>query len=606
MSTILVVEDMPICREPLAALLRARGYDVVCAEDGLQALQYLCKQRPNLVLLDLGLPKMDGIELLKSMWAHAEMKKIPVIVLTGSSDRKHVLAARALGACEYLLKAAFSLEHLLERIERYAPMHLQPVQAAGRLVADPVRRPSPSAAALDPAPAPVRPRPAASAEDEPIPRLLTREETIQRVEAVTGSRTLAGVVSEVVRLANSPRGAISDLAGVLKKDPVLASQVLGVANSAKFATQKLRITSVEEAVRNLGAGRVATLAATAGIFGAFPVEAKDGFDLLRCWLHSFATAAVLERILPATDECSAGTIHLIGLCHDLGEIVLRQHLAAEYQQILKLAERLGKLPSQVESVALGVRHDELIGLILDKMALPTTLSLPIRDFHAREGAARPPSKMTTALRIADYCANAMMLAANPGARIAPLTRGECRMVLGSEEFPVLDDTMLRCDCLMTTQSLARLTSRESEILFQPLIPKSELKVAYFRHPTLAPLDPLLLALTQLCNVELLADVPTEPGQLAQYQAIVIAAPALRVEPFIIDKLQALHAENPVGRMPVVYLSPASDACTKPGEVLALNYPLSLACLAEAVCGVCGLEEAGKENGAAAEASAEAA
>jgi hypothetical protein len=240
------------------------------------------------------------------------------------------------------------------------------------------------------------------------------------------------------------------------------------------------------------------------------------------------------------------------------------------------------------------------------MALPTTLSLPIRDFHAREGAARPPSKMTTALRIADYCANAMMLAANPGARIAPLTRGECRMVLGSEEFPVLDDTMLRCDCLMTTQSLARLTSRESEILFQPLIPKSELKVAYFRHPTLAPLDPLLLALTQLCNVELLADVPTEPGQLAQYQAIVIAAPALRVEPFIIDKLQALHAENPVGRMPVVYLSPASDACTKPGEVLALNYPLSLACLAEAVCGVCGLEEAGKENGAAAEASAEAA
>src|SRR5687767_13301151 len=109
-TTVLVVDDMAIFRDPIAASLRLAGYETLCAADGAEALQVTRDRRPNLVLLDLAMPKVDGITFLKQLRADPAVAGTPVILLTAISERKSVLAAAELGVSDYLLKSRFTLK----------------------------------------------------------------------------------------------------------------------------------------------------------------------------------------------------------------------------------------------------------------------------------------------------------------------------------------------------------------------------------------------------------------------------------------------------------------------------------------------------------------
>jgi len=117
-STILVVDDMAIFRDPLAASLRLAGYETVCAADGKEALARVGEGRPDLVLLDLAMPVLDGLGFLRAFRADPANARVPVIVLTAAAERHTVLEAAALGAREYLLKSRFSMQDMLERVKR--------------------------------------------------------------------------------------------------------------------------------------------------------------------------------------------------------------------------------------------------------------------------------------------------------------------------------------------------------------------------------------------------------------------------------------------------------------------------------------------------------
>ncbi len=119
-STILIVEDNAGTRQPLARLLRYEGYETLCTKDGEEALEALRFMRPSLILLDLLLPIMDGVEFLKVMRKNSRWEDIPVIVWSGaSSDHPSVQAAHQLGARDYFVKAHFTMEQLLTSIRRH-------------------------------------------------------------------------------------------------------------------------------------------------------------------------------------------------------------------------------------------------------------------------------------------------------------------------------------------------------------------------------------------------------------------------------------------------------------------------------------------------------
>jgi CheY-like chemotaxis protein len=117
MPTILLVEDNELNRDMLSRRLIRKGYDVLIAEDGAKGLSAATDGKPDLILMDMSLPVLDGWEATRRLKAEPQTRAIPVIALTAhamSSDREKAVAA---GCDDYDTKPV-ELERLLAKIER--------------------------------------------------------------------------------------------------------------------------------------------------------------------------------------------------------------------------------------------------------------------------------------------------------------------------------------------------------------------------------------------------------------------------------------------------------------------------------------------------------
>ena len=112
MTFVLVVDDDPAMRRTLSINLRARDYDVETAGDGRSALQIVDERMPDVVLLDLGLPDVDGVAVLRRLRTFTE---VPVIVVSARTESDDKVEALDLGADDYITKP-FSIEELLARV----------------------------------------------------------------------------------------------------------------------------------------------------------------------------------------------------------------------------------------------------------------------------------------------------------------------------------------------------------------------------------------------------------------------------------------------------------------------------------------------------------
>jgi two-component system alkaline phosphatase synthesis response regulator PhoP len=121
MATILVVDDSPSCREPIAASLRLAGFKTLCAGNGQEALSILQNERPDLILLDIAMPVMDGITTLQKIRAIPEFVNLPVIMLTAATEQRYIDQAGPLRPADYMLKSHFSLRDLVARVKRHLP-----------------------------------------------------------------------------------------------------------------------------------------------------------------------------------------------------------------------------------------------------------------------------------------------------------------------------------------------------------------------------------------------------------------------------------------------------------------------------------------------------
>src|SRR3954462_4367654 len=108
--TILVIDDDVCMRDLLRLHLSNAGYDVSVAEDAVDAGHSLLKQRPDLILADIEMPYMDGLEFLQAVKADDTMSSVPVILVTGSDDAES--KAQQLGAAAFLTKPLFVAELL--------------------------------------------------------------------------------------------------------------------------------------------------------------------------------------------------------------------------------------------------------------------------------------------------------------------------------------------------------------------------------------------------------------------------------------------------------------------------------------------------------------
>lgn len=119
---ILVVDDCQTTRKILGLYLKAKGFDVVSAENGLDAIEKLASHDVNLIMSDLNMPFMDGIELVKTLKADPNTLHIPILMVTTEADPEEKAKAMEAGASAYLVKpvtaeaVAFNIKDILKEI----------------------------------------------------------------------------------------------------------------------------------------------------------------------------------------------------------------------------------------------------------------------------------------------------------------------------------------------------------------------------------------------------------------------------------------------------------------------------------------------------------
>jgi DNA-binding response OmpR family regulator len=115
---ILFIEDESALQKTLGDVLTQEGYKMIPALNGEIGLKLAKTKKPDLILLDLILPKLHGLEVLKKLKEDEETRDIPVIVLTNIENLNEVDKAIELGATTYLVKAQYSLEEVVEKIKK--------------------------------------------------------------------------------------------------------------------------------------------------------------------------------------------------------------------------------------------------------------------------------------------------------------------------------------------------------------------------------------------------------------------------------------------------------------------------------------------------------
>jgi CheY-like chemotaxis protein/HD-like signal output (HDOD) protein len=580
MKTILVVDDMAVFREPIAFCLRGQGYTAVCAGNGVEALGLLMTKPVDLILLDIGMPVMDGLTFLKAMSSDPNLPKPPVILLTAVAEKDYVIQAAKFGVRDYLLKSRFSLKDLLARVgERLAhpkahadaPANAS-TDAGAKPPADPVAAPkaptidTPAGETSAHAPAPT---PTGGGLD--VPRLLTGDKCLLRTQSAMAKMKLSGVASKLIALATSSGGGPAELVSLVNRDRTLSGIIVEATNKVLAAPGK-EVTALASAVDVFGYSAIRDLATTLAIFDTMPPTANGWKETSPWWEHSLAVAALCKRLLNSGHPGTEAAAYLAGLCHDVGEMLLRSHFTDEYRQVLEVHARTGKNRDELERAMLGITRGQLTQMILQDIGLPDAVRRSIALFYGETTGTRAAANepLARALRMADAYACGLGLTPPEGSAICSFTRAHSRNATGDENPPAPDAAAF-------AERISRTISQLTDTPFKtPVLPGEAAlrpKVWLARDPMLSSFDPIAAGLGPICDLAIrdrLPEVsppapadgsPAPANEVADLKGVVIAARNTTTSGFTsADVFKLLNSAGNTA-LPILWLTERNDAGT---------------------------------------------
>lgn len=116
MTKVLIIEDEDVLRNVLAKKLEKEGYEVITAENGEIGMDKIRNENPEMILLDIMLPKKNGYQVMGEMYADEKLKKIPVLIISNSGQPVEIQKLVKLGACDYLVKADFDPQEVIDKM----------------------------------------------------------------------------------------------------------------------------------------------------------------------------------------------------------------------------------------------------------------------------------------------------------------------------------------------------------------------------------------------------------------------------------------------------------------------------------------------------------
>ncbi len=118
MKQILLVEDDPFLIDIYTTKFKENGFSIEAASDGNQAIRVLSEKKPDLLLLDIVLPRVDGWEILRQIKVDEKLKDVPVVVLSNLGQKSEIDKAFALGAAKYLIKAHYTPSEVVAEVKK--------------------------------------------------------------------------------------------------------------------------------------------------------------------------------------------------------------------------------------------------------------------------------------------------------------------------------------------------------------------------------------------------------------------------------------------------------------------------------------------------------
>lgn len=112
-----LIEDDPLIAEMYTTKFTKEGYDIKHAADGAAGLEMVKQEKPDIILLDIIMPKMDGFQVLTELRKEAAFKDTPVIMLTNLGQEEDVQKGRALGATDYFIKTNFTPAAIVDKVK---------------------------------------------------------------------------------------------------------------------------------------------------------------------------------------------------------------------------------------------------------------------------------------------------------------------------------------------------------------------------------------------------------------------------------------------------------------------------------------------------------
>ena len=119
MAKILFIEDDPLIIKIYTTRLTADGYQVLSAENGADGITLAEKELPDLIVLDIMMPKVDGFGVLQKLRSHPQLKDKPILVYSNLAQEEELNRARQLGATEFIVKANLSPTEMVAKIKQY-------------------------------------------------------------------------------------------------------------------------------------------------------------------------------------------------------------------------------------------------------------------------------------------------------------------------------------------------------------------------------------------------------------------------------------------------------------------------------------------------------
>ncbi len=413
MRTILVVDDTAIFREPIDAVLRNEGYEVLLASDGAKALELLATSQPDLVILDIGLPLKSGLDVLRLMRAQERLRCLPVIMLTADTTRQTILEVARLNVAGYILKSRFSLKSLLEKVQgvfdktQAQESHSDGPQSARRPASDSLTPHHAQCSYGQSSPAEVL---------KSYKPLVSRSDLLARTVSEDDLAGFSPAVAHVLRLTDTTACSMDELASAVGRDHAIALKVLRLANSPLYSRGE-PIDSVHSAVTRMGTQHVRQAVLSLAVVDRFTGPAfSSRLNTEQFWEHAVACGVIASMLVPpdhARREHESHSAFTAGLLHDVGRLIYAERLSEVYSQVLDTAAELHLPLELVESRLLLLNHADIMPHVMRTWGLPRNLISPIAYHHlpASEAQKLPERDREPVLRVslANRLAHAMLL-----------------------------------------------------------------------------------------------------------------------------------------------------------------------------------------------------